>query len=230
VVIRARDAGALPQYVQIGNEISAGLLWDDGRVGWEGSEWDTPEQWSKLTDLLAAGIAAIRDSLDPLDQPKVVIHVDNGANNTLCRWFFDHLRDAAVDYDVIGVSFYPWWHGTLEGLGVNLRDLAARYGKEIIVVETSYPWTLDDYDGTPNFVSGPGQLLPGYPATPGGQLDFLRDIEAVVQSVPDGLGSGLIYWEPAFLAVPGGPPDPCENQTLFDFGGAALPALGFPFP
>jgi arabinogalactan endo-1,4-beta-galactosidase len=227
VVMRFRDAGALPQYVQIGNEISGGLLWNEGRVG---GSWDTPEQWSQLTALLAAGVAAVRDSLGPSEQPKVVIHVDNGASNALCRWFFDHLEDADLDYDVIGVSFYPWWHGTLTELRQNLHDIAPRYGKEVMVVETSYPWTLDDFDGFGNFVTDPGQLHPGYPATPEGQTSFLRDLQAIAESLPGGLGSGPVYWEPAWIAVAGGSANPHENLTLFDFDGDALPGLGFSLP
>lgn len=227
VVCRFRDAGVLPRYVQIGNEISGGLLWNDGRVG---GAWDTPEQWSRLTEVLAAGAAAVRDSLGSRERPKVVIHVDNGASNSLCRWFFDHLEDAGLDYDVIGVSFYPWWHGTLAELRENLGDIAVRYAKEVMVVETSYPWTLDDFDGTENFVTAREQLHAGYPATPEGQRSFLRDLRSVAESVPGGLCSGLIYWEPALIAIPGGPPNPCENLTLFDFDGDALPGLSFADP
>lgn len=227
VVRRFRDADALPQYVQIGNEISGGLLWDDGRVG---GAWDTPEQWDQLTALLAAGVAAVRDSLDQSEQPKIIIHLDNGGSNALCRWFFDHLEDAGLDFDVIGVSFYPWWHGTLTELRENLHDIAPRYSKEVMVVETAYPWTLDDHDGTGNFVSDPGQLHVGYPATPEGQMSFLRDLQAITEGVPGGLGSGPVYWEPAFISVPGGPPNPHENLTLFDFDADALPGLGFTLP
>ena len=224
VIRRFRDEGALPRHVQIGNEVSGGFLWDDGRVG---GAWDTPEQWARLAELLDAGIAGVRDSLPPALRPAIVIHVDNGGNNTLCRWFLDHLSAEGVDYDVIGLSFYPWWHGTLDDLRGNLHDLAGRYGKKLMLVETAYPWTLAGADATGNFVTSPDQLLPGLPASPDGQLAFLRALLATVEETPGGLGAGLVYWEPGFLSVPGGPGDPCENLTLFDFGGNALPALGF---
>jgi arabinogalactan endo-1,4-beta-galactosidase len=226
VIRRFRDADVLPSYVQVGNEITAGCLWDDGRVGWEGSEWDTPQQWSHLAELLSTAIAALRDSLPVEDQPKVILHVDCGGDNNRCRWFFDHVTSCYVDFDLIGLSYYPWWHGSLSNLETNLRDLGERYGKGLLVVETSYPWTLEAYDELPNFVWQAEQLLPGYPATPAGQTDFLRSLFTVVQEVPNGLGKGLLYWEPAYLAV-GGYLSPNENQTLFDFDGDALPALGF---
>ncbi len=230
-VIRRFDAdGALPEYVQIGNEVSGGFLWDDGRVGWPGSPWDTPQQWSQFTELLASAVAGVRDSLPPELQPKIILHIADGTNNTHSRWFYDNVLDQGVDFDVIGLSFYPWWHGTLTELRTNLHDLAERYGKEIMVVESAYPWTLEGYDSTGNFVSTQDQLHPGYPATPEGQLDFLRDALATIEGVPGGLGTGYLYWEPAFIPVDGGPPNPYENLTLFDFDGDALPGLGFVVP
>jgi len=230
VVRRFRDEGVLPAYVQIGNEIDGGFLWDEGRVGWPGSEWDTPAQWSQFTQLLSAAAAAVRDSLPPDGRPRIVVHVADGCDNARSRWFYDDVFATGVDFDVIGLSFYPWWHGTLDDLRGNLGDLSERYGKEIQVVETAYPWTLDGNDATGNFVTEPGQLHPGYPATPEGQLDFLRDALAAIEGTPGGLGTGFIYWEPDFLSLPDGPPNPYENLILFDLDGNALPALGFAAP
>jgi len=227
VVRRFRDEGIVPAYVQVGNEISGGMLWDDGRVG---GAWDTPEQWSNLGTLLDACARAVRDSLPVDGRPRVVIHVDNGGSNELCRWFFDNLVAEGVEFDAIGVSFYPWWHGTLWDLRDNLRDLATAYGKELLVVETAYPWTLAANDATGNFVESPDDLHPGYDATPEGQAAFLQHLLGVVEGVPGGLGGGVVYWEPGFLTVPGGPGNPYENLTLFDFDGQALPGLGFALP
>jgi arabinogalactan endo-1,4-beta-galactosidase len=230
VVRRFRDEGALPEYVQIGNEISGGMLWDDGRVGWEGSAWDTEAQWDNLATLLSAGIAGVRDSLAPGQQPTVILHRAEGGDNAGCRWFFDNLVSRGVTFDAIGLSYYPWWHGEIWGLRDNLADLATRYGREIMVVETGYPWTLDWYDGTANFVGDESQLHAGYPATPDGQFAFLRDVVTIVEATPGGLGTAVLYWEPGFLSVSGGPGNPYENVTLFDFDGDALKALGFALP
>jgi len=227
VVRRFRDAGALPEYVQIGSEISAGMLWDDGRVGWAGSEWDTGEQWDRFAALVSAGVAGARGSLAPSERPAVVVHFDHGGNNAGCRWFFDNLLARGVAFDAIGLSYYPWWHGEIWRLRDNLVDLAVRYGREIMIVEAGYPWTLDWQDDTPNFVGSESQLHAGYPATPEGQLAFLRDVVTIAEATPGGLGTAVLYWEPGFLAVEGGPENPYENLTLFDFEGDALPGFRF---
>jgi arabinogalactan endo-1,4-beta-galactosidase len=224
-VLRSFDErGVALKYVQIGNEISSGFLWDEGRVG---GTWDTPEQWSKLCALLDAALSAVRQGRPEGERPLTVLHVDNGADNALCRWFFDHIRAGGVEFDAIAVSYYPWWHGSLADLEANLRDLGQRYGKPVMVVETAYPWTLAWCDSTHNIVGLPAQLLKGYPATPGGQAAFMSALLSIVSSVPDGLGTALIYWEPAAICVRGGPGSPWENLALFDFGWEALPALFF---
>ncbi len=233
VISRFADAGVVPSYVQVGNEIGVGLLWSDGRTGWPGSVWDTPQQWSQMTQLLAAGIAGVRDASPADEQPQIVLHVAEGGNNTICRWFYDNVVARGVDFDICGVSFYPWWHGPLTDLAMNLHDLAARYDKPVFVVEASYPWTLEGMDETGNFVWQVSQLVPGYTATPQGQLHYLQDLLGIVRSANGGLGGrggALIYWEPAFLSVPGGPPNPYENLTLFDFDGDVLPGLAFAAP
>lgn len=224
VVDRFTDEGLALRYVQLGNEVDAGMLWDTGRVGWPGSAWDSPAQWAGLTSLLRAAARAARAALPPGAPTELIVHLAPGGDNVRCRWFVDQLVSAAVDFDVIGLSYYPWWHGTLWQLQANLRDLGPRYGKAMMVVETAYPWTLAAADATGNFVTGQGALAGGYPATPLGQRDFLRDVRRVVETAG---GIGVIYWEPAFIPVEGGPGNPCENLTLFDFGGHALPGLEF---
>lgn len=229
-VLRACVAsGVTPRAVQLGNEIAPGMLWDDGRVGWPGSRWDTPEQWAMLTSLLRAAARAVADEVPGRERPEVILHVANGGDARTARWFFDSVIAAHVPFDAIGVSYYPWWHGSLEGLRTNLEALASRYGKRIWIVETSYPWTLEGGDAVGNFVTGADaqKLLPGYPATPEGQMAFLMAVRDVIQGLPNGLGAGVLVWEPAMVPVPGGPDNPSENLTLFDFAGRALPGLGF---
>jgi arabinogalactan endo-1,4-beta-galactosidase len=227
VVRRFCAAGVVPRWVQVGNEIDGGMLWDTGRVGWAGSAWDTPRQWDNLAALVGAAADGVREGARDAKAaaPIVVIHAAAGGDSLGCRRLVDGLLARGVAFDAIGVSWYRWWHGPLAGLAANLRGLAARYRKPLLVVETAYPWTLDDADGVGNFVTSATPLEAGYPATPQGQARLLRELCARVAATPGGLGAGLFYWEPDFVAVPGGPGDPSENLALFDFRGEALPAL-----
>ncbi len=210
-----------PDVVQVGNEITSGMLWDDGRVG---GPFDTDAQWARFARLLSAGTAGVRDAAPGAG---IMIHIDRGGDNRASGWFFDHLcAHPEVPFDLIGQSFYPWWHGTLDQLSSNLADISSRYGRDVVVVETGYPRTLEDADGAGNFVSAESQLHPGFPATPEGQAAFLRALMDVVSAVPQARGKGVLYWEPAYFSRPGLRRSPCDNLTLFDDAGRPLPAAG----
>lgn len=230
------NEGIVPAMVQTGNEITSGMLWDDGRVGSAGHEDFTP-----LAELLASGIAGVRDSA--AGQSRIVLHLDNGGNNSLYRWWFDAIGGTGVslDYDIIGLSYYPMWHGTLEELQYNLNDIASRYNKDVAVMETAYAWTLEDGDGLGNSFGPDDEALVGYPATPQGQVDFMNDLESVILNVPNNRGLGFFYWEPTWIATPGAhwttaagqgytgdtsiPNNSWDNLTVFDFSGGALESL-----
>lgn len=220
VVAALSAQGTPPAMVQIGNEIRPGLLWPDGRVD---GEWDTPAQWKKLATLLQAGRKGVLDA-SPGHPPLVMVHFDNGAKNAMGRTFFDHLVAEGVDFDVIGLSFYSKWHGTVDELRFNLADLASRYGKDVYVVETAYPWTMEWADGAGNIFGTDADLHAGYPPTVEGQAAFLRAVRAAVEDVPDGRGGGVVYWAPEWIPVRG-VPSAWENATLFDFQGKALPSM-----
>ncbi len=226
VIRRFQQADALPSIVQIGNEIRPGFLWNEGRVGWDGSEWDTPDQWTQFTTLLTAASNAVTDSLPDHLQPDIMLHVHDGGDNTGSRWFFDHIEEYSVPYDLIGLSYYPWWHGELSALETNLDDLATRYNKPVWIVETAFPWTFDYNDDTNNFVYNQGQLPAGYSATPGDQKRFFDELEELVASIPDGRGGGICLWEPAWV-VSDDLGCPWENLAVFDFENNALPALSW---
>lgn len=170
-----------------------------------------------------------------------MLHLDMGGDNSLYRWWFDNIVAEGVDFDIIGLSYYPFWHGTMGELAYNLNDISARYNKDVLIVETAYGWTLGDGDGLGNSFYTAEEATGGYPATVDGQTDFLRDLRDIVRSVPNGHGRGLIWWGPTWLPVPGahwgteaGKTDnndsgllsnPWDNQTLFDWDGEALDAL-----
>jgi len=220
VLDRLAAQGTPPDMVQTGNEVTDGMLWPLGQIYVNGSQ-----NWPQFTTLLKAAIAAVRHSGRGA---RVMVHIDRGGDNGGARYFYDHILQQGVDFDVIGLSYYPWWHGPLSALQANLNDLAPRYNKDIVVVETAYPWTLDDGDGYPNNVSSSSQLLPGYPASPSGQSGYMGQILSILSQVPDNRAKGVVYWEPAWIPGVGWEPgagDAWDNMALFDFQGRALPSI-----
>jgi arabinogalactan endo-1,4-beta-galactosidase len=129
VVAALKKQDTLPDMVQIGNEISNGMLWPDGQV-WKSKDWDG------FCGLLRAGVAGVKD-VDA--SPKIMIHLAWGGQNPESRAFFDKVIARGVPFDVIGQSYYPKWHGTLGDLKANLTDLAGRYRQDVVVVEYSVP-------------------------------------------------------------------------------------------
>ncbi len=219
-VIRALDRQGTPvEMVQLGNEINSGMLWNDGRVG---GNYDS--NWPNLAALLKEAVRAVRESSARGDSIKIMIHIANAANNSGCRWFFDRLIANGVNFDIIGLSFYPWWHGTLGQVKSNLNDLASRYKKDIIIAEYAYPWTLQWFDNQNNIVGNQSQLHAGYPASVDGQALFIRDLMKIVRQTKEGRGTGLFYWAPEYISTPAFPSN-WENNTLFDFYGNTLKSI-----
>ncbi|MBO9597380.1 MAG: glycosyl hydrolase 53 family protein [Cohnella sp.] len=219
--------GAYPDMVQIGNEINPGMLLPDGSTS----------NYNNLAQLLSTGIKAVRDTTPAGHEVKTMIHLAEGGNNGLFRGYFDALTTRNVDFDVIGLSFYPYWHGTYKNLKDNLNDLAARYGKQLIVVETAHPYTLDDGDGWGNIAQAADADKAGFPATPQGQYDAFTMIMNTVAHTNGGKGAGAFYWEPAWIPVAKAPDgdyqagwkihegNAWDNQAMFDFQGNALSSL-----
>lgn len=264
-VLRAFKAENMAPYmVQVGNELTNGCCWPLGNRdygheninyeklsenGWHGTA-STPYFNPILKDIINAGIRAVRE-ISP--ESIVMLHLDNGGNNALYRsWFDGYLAyDDAEDFDVIGMSYYPFWHGNFEALEKNVNDIAVRYGKEIVIAEVSMGHTMQDYrkyekpesiDDLKGMATRK-ELIANldYPMTIEGQADFMRHLNRIIGNVPNGLGRGYYYWEPAWVPVPGcgwateaslqyiHDKGPCgnewANQALFDYDGNALPAL-----
>jgi arabinogalactan endo-1,4-beta-galactosidase len=217
-------AGARVDQVQIGNEITSGMLWPLGEI-----YASDPADWDGFTTLLKACVAGARGARVHR-RPDVMVHVDRGGDNGGARWFYDHVLERGVEFDTIGLSYYPFWHGPLEDLQANLADLAGAYGKPLVVAETAYPWTLRNGDDLENHIDDVSELPDAdrWPATPAGQADYFRALRAVFATVPSGLGRGFFTWEPEWVPGVGWTPgegNPNDNLTLFDFRGRALPAL-----
>lgn len=213
-----KDAGVLPDIVQVGNEITPGMLWPEGKLAAaSASDQQKEQQWDAFTRLVAAGIRGVEKPLDENDQVKVMIHIDRGGDWPTTKWFFDNFVKRNVRFDLIGQSYYPWWHGTLDDVRENLRQTAETYGKPIAIVETSYPYRDDhSWDDTSNM---------SWPISPEGQAQFVEDLIAVVKETPHGLGAGVVYWYPESIQVDGLHVWHGGSVALFDQKGEPLPAL-----
>jgi len=162
---------------------------------------------------------------------RLMIEIDTGGDPDSLIYFFDHMVEGEVPFDLIGLTYYPFWHGPLSALSNTLSTLADRYEKDVLVAETAYPYTLVDSDDEANVLSSASQLPDGarFPATPTGQHDFFAALREVVLQVPNGRGAGFLVWEPSWRAGVDAGPDhgnAFDNLTLVDADGAALPAIG----
>lgn len=199
-----REGGAMPDMVQIGNEVTHGMLWPDGKL---------PGHWKNFADYVRAGIKGVRAGSGKLPAPKIMIHIDQGGNIARTKYFFDHLDRYGIHYEVIGFSYYPWWQGTLMDLRENLAFTANRYHKDIMIAETAYHWRP----------SRERAARPGpepFPETPQGQREFLDAVANIVMDTPGGLGKGVFWWEPA-VGYYGG----LASRGFFDENGNSLPVL-----
>ena len=212
-----RSAGAIPDMVQIGNEINPGMLWPDGSVN----------KWDNLAALLRRGYEAAK-ACSPSVQ--VVLHVANAGDTPGAIQWYDQAKSHGVQWDMAGLSYYSYWHGTVTDMMRTVAEVKSRYGKPVIIVETAYPFTLLENDDERNAINSLSQLPPDYPPTPAGQANNLR---AVLGAARSSGATGVFYWEPTWTATRGNGWDPTnpasgcqwENQALFDYEGKALPAM-----
>jgi len=198
-IIAFRDANALPDMVQIGNEVSNGMLWPDGKL---------PGNWDNFAELMKAGINGVDAGRGNSQRPLIMVHIDKGGSKNRTKAFFDKWHSYGVDYDIIGQSYYPWWHGTLLELRDNMIFMANEYQKDIIIVEAAYNWRPAEYKN---------KKAP-FPETPEGQRQFLDEVNRVVLNTPYNRGKGVFWWEPAVM---GG----LRRRGMFDDDGNALPVI-----
>ena len=214
VITKLKNQNTLPKYVQIGNETDCGFLWPDGYVC---GESNNDIQWNKLRDLFMHAIEGVNTALDFEDSLKIISHVSSGGN-----WFFGNLLEEDIPIDILAISYYPMWHGTLADLNQNINMLATQFGKPVLVVETAYPFTLSWNDNTNNILGLETQLLDGYEASEEGQFSFLYDLISLVHD--NDFGYGICYWAPDWISTSQFG-SPWENQALFDFDGQLLDAV-----
>lgn len=218
--------GVTPDMVQVGNELNNGMLWPEAQL-----TEDNPNGYKFLAKLLNAGLQAVHDN-DKDNKVKTMIHLA-GVDVNLYHTFFDNLivKNKVNDFDIIGMSFYPFWHGTMDDLKNTMNDVSAKYNKDVIVVETAFGYTLEDADFEKNNFGTNEEKVGGYKATVQGQATGLRDVMATVASVNDNRGLGIFYWAPDWVInekvgwKSNGGGNGWDNLTLFDTKGNALESM-----
>jgi len=218
--------GVTPDMVQVGNELNNGMLWPEAQL-----TEDNPNGYKFLAKLLNAGLQAVHDN-DKDNKVKTMIHLA-GVDVNLYHTFFDNLivKNKVNDFDIIGMSFYPFWHGTMDDLKNTMNDVSAKYNKDVIAVETAFGYTLEDADFEKNNFGTNEEKVSGYKATVQGQATGLRDVMATVAGVNDNRGLGIFYWAPDWVInekvgwKSNGGGNGWDNLTLFDTKGNALESM-----
>ncbi len=198
---RFREAGAFPDMVQPGNEVINGMLWPDGKI---------PENWDNFAELTQSAINGILAGCGDHPRPKIMIHIDQGGNIHRTKYFFDKLLSYGIDFDIIGQSYYPWWHGSLLDLKENMAFQAKTYKKPVILVEVAYCSEPTEYMEKPA----------PFPESPEGQREFLEEVTRIVLNTPDNLGQGIMWWEPATAGL-----GHVGARDFFDEEGHVLPVI-----
>jgi arabinogalactan endo-1,4-beta-galactosidase len=184
------NAGVLPEMVQVGNEINNGMIWPVGKLWTD----DGGANWDNLATLLKAGIKGVKEAENGADIP-IMIHAATGGSLEESNTFYKNIIQRGVNFNVIGLSYYPWWHGTFEQLEENLTFLSDNFSQDLVLVETAYysngwypepaEWVLD---------------VKPFPPTEQGQYDFMVALAEILKKYPK--MKAVYYWKPDGLDIP----------------------------
>ncbi len=237
---KACEADLAPDMIQVGNEITNGMLWPVGKLELPDG---TRGNYDNFCRLASAGCRACREMLP---DAKIILHLERSNDKAVYQEFFSEMEKHGIDYDIIGASYYPYWHGTPEELFANLAN-CRRFGKEIMVMELGYGFTTEAYsiggEKSRLVIDAERAYIPGfteiYPVTPEGQAAFVHDFLAKAREEKI---EGVFYWEPLWLPGEGicwaseagqayiheegkSTSNEWANQCLFDYEGRKLPAF-----
>lgn len=179
------EAGVDVGMVQIGNEINYGMS----------GETDT----ANVIELLKSGSRAVREISEAYDRDiQIVVHYTRITEPPKLYGLVENLAAGELDYDTIGLSFYPFWDGDMKNMKSVVKKIIKDYGKNVVIAETSYCYTSEDGDGSGNSLVGINDLVDGYPASVQGQTSMIRDVIAAANEAG---ASGVFYWEGTWLPV-----------------------------
>lgn len=220
VVLQLKNQNTLPEIIQIGNETDSGFLWDFGKV-WN----EYQDNWPNYASLVEEAIRAIRD-VDTDNTVTIMLHHSSVEN---AIWFFTELESYNLDFDMIGLSYYPQFQiKDLDLVQSKINELATTFNKDILMVEVAYPFTFNWNDNSNNYIGDSSQILSEFPATPQGQKAYFEWLFQTIKSIPNNKGKGFCYWAPDWVAFTGNEitstnGSAWENQCMFNFDHEALP-------
>lgn len=205
------NAGVDVGMVQIGNEINRGMS----------GETFT----SSIMELLRSGSSAVREVAKAAGKDiQIAVHYTDIDKAGEIDKVTAQLDEAGVDYDVFGMSYYAYWHGSMENMQEVARSIQEKYGKKVVIAETAYCFTSEDGDGNGNSVSGEGDLVDGYAASVQGQADMVRDVCAAANEA--GV-MGVFYWEGTWIPVGPATEDNSPLWEKYGSGWASSYAAGY---
>ena len=236
---RAKSEGVAPDMIQVGNEITNGILWPVGKLEIDGKRGN----YDNFCSLIHAGCSACREATP---EARIVLHLERSNDCAVYQEFYSEMASHGIDYDIIGASYYPYWHGTPDQLMANLNRCRG-FGKEIMIMELGYGFTDRGYDRDGEesrlVIDAERAFVPGvsekYSLTPTGQAEYIKDFLALARENSIG---GVFYWEPLWLPGEGicwaseagqeyineqgkSTANEWANQCLFDYEGRKLPAF-----
>lgn len=215
-----KSKNLVPEMVQVGNETNSGMLWPVGKV--------ENNNFQNFASLLKSGIKAVRDfSANSSVKPKIILHVAQLQNADY--WTSNLISNGVTDFDILGISHYSKWSTvkTMNEVEAKIRSFKTKYAKQVMVVETAYPWTGNNADSYNNIISG-ADKAEGYEISQQEQFRYMKDL---TQAIIRGGGTGIMYWEPAWISSQlndgWGIGSSWENNAFFDFDGNALPVIDY---
>lgn len=212
--------GLMPEYVQIGNEINPGILLPLG------DRWNN--NTANFVTLMNSAIKAVRDAGNTsVGEPEIIIHVAQPEN--ILNWFQGLSGLGLTDYDIVGLSYYYIWSDVeLEDLSDKIAEIRSVLNRDVMIMETCYPFTTANADSYGNIIDTRKLSVSDYPPTIDGQYNYLVKL---TQEIIDGGGSGIFYWEPAWITsdikTQWGQGSAWDCNTLFDFDGSVIRGMDY---
>jgi len=207
-------------YVQLGNEIANGMMWPLGKI-----DSSNAVQWRNLAKLYNSATESLREIYPNAEN---IIHLDCGGDANRVRWWLMNASYYRMrDFNIVGLSYYPQWHGTLKDLTETLEVVAWEFEKKVLIAETAYPYTPTSFGA--DVINPSRNLVAGFPATPAGQAAYLKKLTSIVKGLSYGNGVGVWWWEGLSPRVNNGGQviwdSGMTNSTLVNESGKALASL-----